>query len=56
MRQTPLHTPRDVLSIDLDDTPSVRVAAAVEPAADLLDRALAGWERFLDTFEAVPDE
>ncbi|MFD8982472.1 hypothetical protein [Streptomyces sp. NPDC059564] len=56
MRQTPLYTPRDVLGIDLGDTPSVRVAAVVEPAADLLDRALVGWERFLDTFEAFPDE
>lgn len=56
MRQTPLHTPRDVLGIDLGDTLAARAAAVTEPAADLLDRALVGWERFLDTFEAVPDE
>lgn len=32
------------------------VAAVVEPSAGLLDRALVGWERFLDTFEKVSDE
>ncbi|MEV7541500.1 hypothetical protein [Streptomyces sp. NPDC089915] len=28
----------------------------VGPNSDLLDRAQAGWERFLDTFEELPDE
>ncbi|MCX5376037.1 hypothetical protein [Streptomyces sp. NBC_00091] len=32
------------------------VAATITPSADLLDRALAGWERFLSTFEAASDE
>ncbi|MFD0359496.1 hypothetical protein ACFVHW_38065 [Streptomyces sp. NPDC127110] len=27
-----------------------------EPSAELLDRALAGWERFLGTFEEASDE
>ena len=38
------------------DTDAKDVAALVEPSTELLDRALAGWERFLDTFEGVPDE
>lgn len=40
---------------DADDAPSVRVAGVGEPSSDLLDRALAGWERFLDTY-GVTDE
>ncbi|MEU9032096.1 hypothetical protein AB0D46_32250 [Streptomyces sp. NPDC048383] len=32
------------------------VPALTEPSTELLDRAPAGWERFLDTFEGVPDE
>ncbi|MCX5375886.1 hypothetical protein [Streptomyces sp. NBC_00091] len=27
-----------------------------EPSVGLLDRALIGWERFLSTFEGVPNE
>lgn len=27
-----------------------------EPSQELLDRARAGWERFLETFEELPDE
>lgn len=45
----------DLPSID-GDRPSARAVAAVEPSAELLDRALAGWERFLATFEAASDE
>ncbi|WP_405979538.1 hypothetical protein [Streptomyces sp. NBC_00158] len=47
---------RDVLSIDRPADSSARTAVLAEPNADLLDRALAGWERFLRTFEAAPDE
>ncbi|MFD4245648.1 hypothetical protein ACFWP3_29255 [Streptomyces sp. NPDC058525] len=35
------------------DVPVKRVAAMAEPSTGLLDRAQAGWERFLSTFEAV---
>ncbi|MEW1635868.1 hypothetical protein AB0469_17535 [Streptomyces sp. NPDC093801] len=38
------------------EDPSVRAKAIHGPSIELLDRALAGWERFLDTFEEVPDE
>ncbi|WP_405981047.1 hypothetical protein [Streptomyces sp. NBC_00158] len=38
------------------DVPVERVAATFEPSADLMDRALAGWERFLSTFEVASDE
>ncbi|MGE7388911.1 hypothetical protein ACQKM2_25890 [Streptomyces sp. NPDC004126] len=31
------------------------VAVCVTPSAALLHRALVGWERFLDTFEEVPE-
>lgn len=41
---------------EAEESPSTRVAAAVEPSTELLDRALAGWERFLDTFEGESDE
>lgn len=41
---------------DTADNLSTTVAAAVEPSSDLLDRALVGWERFLDTFEKASDE
>ncbi len=33
-----------------------RVRAVGNPSAELLERALDGWERFLDTFEGVSDE
>ncbi|EFL14712.1 predicted protein [Streptomyces sp. C] len=39
-----------------DDTGSLRAAGAIEPSADLLTRAQAGWERFLISFEAASDE
>ncbi|MFG2879638.1 hypothetical protein ACGFYU_32285 [Streptomyces sp. NPDC048337] len=58
MRQIPVDTSaaREVLSIDIADTPSVRVAALVEPSADLLDRAHVGWEHFLSTQEESSDD
>ncbi|MFD5415356.1 hypothetical protein [Streptomyces nojiriensis] len=40
---------------DADDAPPVRMAGIGEPSSDLLDRALVGWERFLDTY-GVADE
>lgn len=43
----PQHGARNVLSIDTPDNPSARVASVVEPSAELLDRALVGWELFL---------
>ncbi|MEU9376655.1 hypothetical protein AB0D94_23190 [Streptomyces sp. NPDC048255] len=47
---------RDVSGVDTEDVSSVRVAAIGEPSADLLDRALVGWERFLSTLQGVSDE
>ncbi|MFF4446596.1 hypothetical protein [Streptomyces sp. NPDC001502] len=44
-----------VSGADVDDAPSARVAGIGEPCSDLLDRALVGWERFLDTC-GVADE
>ncbi|GAA3382100.1 MULTISPECIES: hypothetical protein [Streptomyces] len=38
------------------EVPIERVPATFGPSADLLDRATAGWERFLSTFEAASDE
>ncbi|MEV7445879.1 hypothetical protein AB0O22_32875 [Streptomyces sp. NPDC091204] len=46
---------RDVSSVETED-PSERVTAIVELSADLLDRALVGWERFLDTLHGASDE
>ncbi|MFE1557458.1 hypothetical protein ACFW6V_21085 [Streptomyces sp. NPDC058734] len=36
--------------------PDERAVATLMPSADLLDRAQAGWERFLSTFEAASNE
>lgn len=55
MRQIPVGTSATETA-STSDTPSDRVTAAVEPSADLLDRALVGWERFLGTFEGGSDE
>ncbi|GLX17864.1 MULTISPECIES: hypothetical protein [Streptomyces] len=46
----------DACSIDFSDQPLTRARAIGEPSAELLDRAHAGWERFLVTFEGAPDE
>ncbi|MCX4691519.1 hypothetical protein [Streptomyces sp. NBC_01408] len=54
MRQ--IRCSRDVLVIGTEDTPSAGVTAVIGHGPDLLDRALVGWERFLVTFEGVPDE
>ncbi|MEU7603742.1 hypothetical protein AB0B78_18700 [Streptomyces sp. NPDC040724] len=47
---------RDVPNVDTEDIHSVKVAALVEPSAELLDRALVGWERFLGTLQGASDE
>ncbi|GAA0303193.1 hypothetical protein GCM10010302_47130 [Streptomyces polychromogenes] len=39
-----------------DEGPSLSMAVVRDPTPDLLDRALAGWERFLDSFEEPPHE
>lgn len=49
MRQIPVDAAAS--EAGAEDTPSTRVVGAIEPTSDLLDRALVGWERFLDTFE-----
>ncbi|MCX5196812.1 hypothetical protein OOK31_23445 [Streptomyces sp. NBC_00249] len=54
MSQIPVR-PAATSGID-SDTLSVRAVAAIEPSSELLDRALAGWERFLGTFETTSDE
>lgn len=54
MRQ--IRCSRDVLVIDTEDTPSTGTTAVIGHGSDLLDRTMVGWERFLVTFEAVPDE
>ncbi|WP_165365022.1 hypothetical protein [Streptomyces sp. C] len=38
------------------DNPWSRAQTTSSPSAELLDRAHAGWERFLVTFEGAPDE
>ncbi|MEU9084663.1 hypothetical protein [Streptomyces sp. NPDC048357] len=43
-------------SVDTEDAPSRRAAAIGEPSEDLLDRALVGWERFLDSLQGASDE
>lgn len=43
-------------SFQISDEPSTRVTAIDTPGTDLLTRAHAGWQRFLDTFQGAPDE
>ncbi|MEW2141175.1 hypothetical protein AB0892_32065 [Streptomyces sp. NPDC005409] len=38
------------------DTTAPVPDASMWASSDLLDRALVGWEHFLDTFETVSDE
>ncbi|MFF4330397.1 hypothetical protein ACFYZT_28305 [Streptomyces sp. NPDC001591] len=40
-------------STDIRDNARARAGAIGEPSPELLDRALAGWERFLDGFEGA---
>ncbi|MEW2368867.1 hypothetical protein AB0940_05775 [Streptomyces sp. NPDC006656] len=44
------------VSLGSPDKPLPRVRAVDGPSVDLLDRALIGWERFLDTFEVASGE
>lgn len=46
-------TPTDPLD---PDNPWSRAQTTSSPSAELLDRALVGWERFLGTFEVASDE
>ncbi|MCX5378801.1 hypothetical protein [Streptomyces sp. NBC_00091] len=46
----------EMLGIETANVPVERVAARFEPSTGLLDRAQAGWERFLDTFEGASNE
>ncbi|MFD4241944.1 hypothetical protein ACFWP3_10140 [Streptomyces sp. NPDC058525] len=47
---------RAVLGLDTPDTPGVGIAAVRQPSAELLDRALVGFERFITSGEAQTDE
>jgi hypothetical protein len=38
------------------DDPRKRAVGVAEPSPDLLDRALAGWNRFLSSLPVVADE
>ncbi|MFD4241978.1 hypothetical protein ACFWP3_10310 [Streptomyces sp. NPDC058525] len=49
-------TPRNVLSLDTPDSPDGALTAMREPSAELLDRALAGFERLSATAPAQSDE
>ncbi|MEU9717587.1 hypothetical protein [Streptomyces sp. NPDC047976] len=48
---TDLHT-----ALRSPDGPLPGLEGIPAPSEELLERAHAGWERFLDTFEEVPDE
>lgn len=50
------HDPRGVLCLDTSDETGLGLAPVSRPSPELLDRALAGWERFLSTFGEAPDE
>ncbi|MEU9035278.1 hypothetical protein AB0D45_10230 [Streptomyces sp. NPDC048352] len=45
-----------MLSLDTPDERGLGIAAVSHPSPDLLDRALAGWERFSSAFGTVSDE
>ncbi|UQX02373.1 hypothetical protein [Streptomyces sp. RerS4] len=47
---------RDAHGSETLHNPLARVATIGEPSTNLLDRAHAGWERFLETFEGPSDE
>ncbi|GLX18505.1 MULTISPECIES: hypothetical protein [Streptomyces] len=56
MRLIPVHPAPAPCHTRFDEAPSSRVVAEIEPSPELLHRALAGWERFLVTFEAASGE
>lgn len=47
---------RGVLCIDTPDAPWAGLTAVSEPSAELLDRALVGWERFTGGVEEPSDD
>ncbi|MFI0206547.1 MULTISPECIES: hypothetical protein [Streptomyces] len=47
---------RDVFAVETDGVLPVGAAVRGEPSEDLLDRALVGWERFLNTLQGATDE
>ncbi|MEU9233090.1 hypothetical protein [Streptomyces subrutilus] len=50
------HCAHGVLSLDIPDRLAVGVLARHEPSAELLDRALVGWERFIGGLEGAGDD
>ncbi|MEW1636370.1 hypothetical protein AB0469_20105 [Streptomyces sp. NPDC093801] len=48
--------PREASSFETSDNSSARVTVMDTTGTDLLTRAHAGWQRFLDAFEGAPDE
>ncbi|PWK70290.1 hypothetical protein BCL76_105243 [Streptomyces sp. CG 926] len=46
----------ECLSVDTVETATAIATVPGQPSADLLDRALVGWERFLGTLEGTTDE
>lgn len=46
---------RGLWGIETPDDPYTRVATLSEPSVELLDRALAGWERFTGSQERQAD-
>ncbi|WP_405978726.1 hypothetical protein [Streptomyces sp. NBC_00158] len=47
---------RGVLCLDTPDDPGFGLAEVPQPSADLLARALVGWQRFALTAREVSDE
>ncbi|MFE1791464.1 hypothetical protein ACFW7J_24270 [Streptomyces sp. NPDC059525] len=47
---------REACSSETSDSTPPHALVIHTPSAELLTRALAGWERFLDTFEEPPHE
>lgn len=50
------HCTHGVLSADTPDGIAQGVLTVREPSAELLDRALVGWERFIGGLEGASDE
>jgi hypothetical protein len=43
------------LCLDTPENPRIDTAVVCQPSAELLDRALAGWQRFTGNGEEQPD-
>ncbi|MEU9148118.1 hypothetical protein [Streptomyces sp. NPDC048349] len=50
------HCAHGVLSLDTPERLTAGVVARHEPSAELLDRALVGWERFIGGLEGTCDD